>query len=378
VKRLFFVAGESSGDIHGAHVIRAVHDIDPDVQCEGLGGQHMAAAGMTLHFDLAGHAIMGFTEVVKSLGMIRRLFMDTLARFDASPPDALVLIDYPGFNLRLAHRAHCRGIPIIYYISPQIWAWKQGRIRTIAQLVRKMLVILPFEKALYDEAGVDCVYVGHPLLDHIPTVQVSGALRDGLIIGILPGSRQQEIQRLLPVMLEIARGIRQRYPEARFVTPCVNPEREAQIRAMAEGFPLEILVGKTYEVLDAARFCLVASGTATLEAALFGVPFVILYKISPLSYWIARAVVRVDHIGLVNILAGKRVVPEFIQHEATVKSVLPTALELLDDSPARRQMLDELARVRQSLGSGGASRRAAAEILNVLTETRNGRNALPD
>ena len=179
-------------------------------------------------------------------------------------------------------------------------------------------------------------------------------------------------------MLEIARGIRQRYPEARFVTPCVNPEREAQIRAMAEGFPLEILVGKTYEVLDAARFCLVASGTATLEAALFGVPFVILYKISPLSYWIARAVVRVDHIGLVNILAGKRVVPEFIQHEATVKSVLPTALELLDDSPARRQMLDELARVRQSLGSGGASRRAAAEILNVLTETRNGRNALPD
>jgi len=378
VKRLFFVAGESSGDIHGAHLIRAVNEMEPDVQCEGLGGQHMAAAGMTLHFDLAGHAIMGFTEIVKSLGMIRRLFHDTAARLEASPPDALVLIDYPGFNLRLAREARRRGIPVIYYISPQIWAWKRGRIRTIAQLVRKMLVILPFEKELYEQAGVDCVYVGHPLLDHVPTVRIDGTLRDGLIIGVLPGSRQQEIQRLLPVMLEIARGIRQQYPEARFVAPCVNPEREAQIRAMAGAFPLEILVGKTYEVLDAARFCLVASGTATLEAALFGVPFVVLYKISRLSYWIARAVVRVDHIGLVNILAGKRIVPEFIQHEATVETVLPTALELLDDSPARRRMLDELARVRQSLGAGGASRRAAAEILNVITETRNGQKAVSD
>ena len=378
MKRVFFVAGESSGDIHGAHLIRALRELDPEVRCEGLGGQHMAAAGMELHYDLAGHAIMGFTEVIKSLGLIRRLFRDTVTRLQAAPPDALVLIDYPGFNLRLAREARARNIPVIYYISPQVWAWKRGRIKTIAERVRKMLVILPFEKALYDEAGVDCTYVGHPLLDHIPTVHVNGTLRDRLVIGILPGSRQQEIQRLLPAMLEIARGIRQRHPEALFVAPCVDTDREAQIRAMADGFPLETLVGKTYEVLDAARFCLVASGTATVEAALFGVPFVILYKVSAVTYWIARAVVRVEHIGMVNILAGKRVVPEFVQHQAAPEQVLPVALELLDDTPARQRMLDELAKVRENLGSGGASRHAAQEILTVISEARDGPTALLD
>jgi lipid-A-disaccharide synthase len=377
VKRLFFVAGESSGDQHGAHLIRALRDMDPELQCEGLGGQEMTAAGMALHFDLAGHAIMGFTEVLQSLKMLRRLFKDTLARLDASRPDALVLIDYPGFNLRLARAAHSRGIPVIYYISPQIWAWKRGRLRSIARLVRKMLVILPFEKQLYEQAGVDCVYVGHPLLDHISTVQIEGTLHEGLIIGLLPGSRQQEIQRLLPVMLQTARGIRERYPQARFVTPSVNPEREAQIRALAGEFPLEVLVGKMYEVLDAARFCLVASGTATLETALFGVPFVVLYKVSYLSYWIARSLVRVKHIALANILSGKGIVPEFIQHEATPELVLPAALELIEDSPARKQMLDDLAAMRLTLGGGGASRCAATEILNVIGEAHHDRKPVP-
>ena len=321
---------------------------------------------------------MGFTEVLKSLGLIRRLFQETLARFDEAPPDALVLIDYPGFNLRLAREAHKRGIPVVYYISPQIWAWKRGRIRTIAKVVRKMLVIMPFEAALYEEAGVPCAYVGHPLLDHLPTVEVRGSLRGKFVIGILPGSRQQEIQRLLPIMLEVAEGIRQQYPEACFAVPCVDGEREAQVRAIAGDVPLQTFVGNTYEVLDAAHFCLVASGTATVETALFGVPFVILYKVTPITYWIARAVVRIKHIGMVNILADKRIVPEFVQHEATASRVLPTALELLSDTPTRRQMIEDLAAVREQLGGGGASARAADEIRNTLSEIRDGRATVPD
>lgn len=368
MKRIFFVAGESSGDIHGANLIRALAHLAPELRCEGLGGHHMAEAGMELHYDLAEHAIMGFTEILKSLGMIRRLFHETVARLDETPPDALVLIDYPGFNLRLAHEACKRHIPVVYYISPQVWAWKRRRIHTIARLVRKMLVILPFEAALYEEAGVDCTYVGHPLLDHIPSVNVTGSLRDRFVIGLLPGSRRQEIERLLPVMLEVAHDIRRRHPEAVFVVPCVDAERETQIRAIAGDFPLQTLVGKTYEVLDAARFCMVASGTATVETALFGVPFIILYKVTTPTYWIARALVRVDHIGMVNILANKRIVPEFVQHEATRARMAPTVLELIDDTPARRRMLDDLAAVRATLGGSGASQRAATEILKVLSE----------
>ncbi|MEA3366465.1 MAG: lipid-A-disaccharide synthase [Candidatus Hydrogenedentes bacterium] len=372
MKRIFFVAGESSGDIHGANLIRALREMAPDVQCEGLGGTHMAAAGMDLRYDLAEHAIMGFTEILRSFGMIRRIFRETRARLEASRPDAVVLIDYPGFNLRLAREAHKLEIPIIYYISPQVWAWKRKRVRTIARLVRKMLVILPFEAALYEEAGVDSVYVGHPLLDHIPTVNVNGALRDKFVVGLLPGSRRQEIERLLPVMLDVARDIRQRHPEAYFVSPCVDAEREKQIRSVAADFPLHTQVGKTYEVLDAARFCMVASGTATVETALFGVPFVILYRVTNLTYWIARALVRVHHIGMVNILANKRVVPEFVQHEATRQRIVPVVFDLLEDTPARRQMIEDLAAVRAMLGTRGASQRAAGEILDVLSEKSNG------
>ncbi len=378
MSRIFFVAGESSGDIHGANLIRALRERESGLRCEGLGGRHMAAAGMQLHYDLANRAIMGFTEVLKSLGLIRRLFRETLARLDEAPPDALVLIDYPGFNLRLAREAHKRNIPVIYYISPQVWAWKRGRIRTIAKVVRKMLVIMPFEAALYEDAGIPCAYVGHPLLDHLPTVKVLGSLRGKFVIGILPGSRQQEIQRLLPIMLEVAQGIRLQYPEAVFAAPCVDEEREAQIRSIARDFPLHTFTGNTYEVLDAAHFCLVASGTATVETALFGVPFVILYKVTPITYWIARAVVSIEHIGMVNILAGKRIVPEFVQHEATASRVLPAALELIGDTPARRQMIEELAAVREQLGGEGASMRAADEILNTLSEVRDGRATVPD
>ena len=370
--RVFFVAGESSGDMHGAHVIAALRALDPAIECEGLGGTRMTEAGMRLRFDLAGMAIMGFVEVVKKLRFMRRLLNETADHLIATKPDCLVLVDYPGFNIRLAERVHDAKIPIVYYISPQVWAWKAGRVQQLARLVRKMLVILPFEEPLYRDVGVDCTYVGHPLLDHVDTKRPSEAYGEGMVIGLLPGSREQEIRRILPVMLEVARGIRERYPDARFVAPCVDVDREAQIREAAQAFPLETTVGGAYDVLRGARFCMVASGTATVETALFGVPMVVMYKVAPMTYWLARWFVRVEHIGMVNILAGRRIVPEFIQQDATASEVLPRVLELIEDGPARERMVSDLAEVRAALGGPGASKRAAEQILEVAKEAAHG------
>lgn len=375
--RIFLVAGEASGDIHGANLISALRRLAPDVVCEGLGGQRMGAAGMALRCDLASKGIMGFTEVLKSLHQIRLLFIETLEYIKESKPQCLVLIDYPGFNIMLAKSVHRLGIPIVYYISPQVWAWKRQRIYTLARLVKKMLVILPFEEELYRSKGVDCVYVGHPLLDHIEqnacdesNRSMSDSLSDDApLIGILPGSREQEIDRILPPMLATAAGIRERYPNARFVAACVDADRAEQISKIAGSFPVITLIGGMYNVLSQARFCLVASGTATVEAALFGAPMVILYKVSPVTYWLARLLVRVDHIGMVNILAGKRIAPEFIQGEATAEAIAPIALDLIDDTPARAQMVMELERVRQLLGGPGASERAAEQVLAVARES---------
>jgi len=367
--RIFFVAGESSGDIHGANLINAMRQRDPAIQCEGLGGTNMAAAGMTLHYDLAGDAIMGFVEVVKSLAHIRRLYNQAVARLQEWQPHCLVLIDYPGFNVRLAREAHRLGIPIVYYISPQVWAWKKGRIKVLAQICQKMLVVFPFEKSLYDDAGLDCAYVGHPLIDHIQAFEPKGIYPKDGIVGLLPGSREQEIRRILPVMIETAAALKQDHPDMRFVAPCVDRKRADQIAAMAQNFPVETPVNKTYEVLSAARFALVASGTATVEATLFGTPFIILYKVNPLTYAIAQRLVDIDHIGMVNILAGSRVVPEFVQSEAASPNVIPIARDLIADTPCRQAMLDNLARVRRLLGGPGASQRAAEQILEVAGST---------
>ncbi len=321
---------------------------------------------MKLRYDLASSGIMGFTEVVRSFPAVVRLFRETCDHLRQARPDCLVVIDYPGFNIRLAKYASGLGIPVVYYISPQVWAWKKGRIHTIARSAEKVLVILPFEEPLYSELGVDCVYVGHPLVDHIPASAYAAAPGNRLLIGLLPGSREQEIRRLLAPMLEVAEGIQDAYPEAEFVTPCVDEVRQGQVRALAGDFPLVTVIGKTCEVLGAARFCLVASGTATLEAALIGVPMIIMYKVSPLSHWIARRVVHIENIGLVNILAGRRIVPEFLQHEIRSERVLPAALELIDDTPARERMLRDLAEVRDTVGPPGASERAAEEIVELL------------
>ena len=232
-----------------------------------------------------------------------------------------------------------------------------------------MLVIFPFEKEIYDEVQLDCTFVGHPLIDHIRSVPISGTYYEDPavpVVGILAGSRAQEIRRILPIMLDVARGIRKIHPDIRFIAPCVDAECEDQARAIAGDFPMEFVVGKNYEVLHAARFCLVKSGTSTVETTLFKVPFVIVYVTSAVSYFLARLVVNIDVIGMVNILAGKKIVPEFIQSDARAENILPVALELLEDSDARKTMLEELGRVADAVGGGGASEAAAREVLAVV------------
>jgi len=363
LNRIFFVAGERSGDAHGADLILALRKKAPHVRCEGLGGELMAAAGMELRHDLAAQAIMGFTEVLKHFWPMRRIFLDTVAYLREHPPDCVVLIDYPGFNIRLAKALHGLPFPIVYYISPQVWAWKHKRIYTLARYVRKMLVIFPFETTVYEPAGLETEYVGHPLLDRIPPPEERLAQSPPCVVGIFPGSREQEIARLLAPMLAVARRIRAEFPDAQFMAPAANAARAAQIAAMAGGLPLEIKTGGIYDILAQARFCMVASGTASLETALWGVPFIILYKVSPLTYVLARALVRTRFIGIVNILAGREVVPEFIQSKIQTEALLSTAVKLMHDTEERAQMLRDLATIRALLGEPGAADRAATAIL---------------
>ncbi len=366
--RVFLIAGEASGDAHGAALITALRELAPGVDCEGLGGPKMEAAGMTLMHDLASSAIMGFVEVVKHLGPIRTLFLRTVEHVKDTRPDVVVLIDYPGFNLRFAKALHGTGSPVVFYISPQVWAWKKGRVHDIKRYCRKMLVIFPFEEKIYRDIGMDCAFVGHPLMEHVDSHRADASVKGDPVIGLLPGSRAQEIERLLPVMIDTARSLLHTHPGARFHVPCVNEARAAQVRAIARDFPLEVRVGGMYGVVKSARMCLVASGTATLETALLGTPFLIVYRTKPLTYWLARRLVAVAHIGIVNILLDRRAVPEFIQHDATAEKLVPAALGLIEEGPARKAMLAAFKELRSVLGGPGASQRAAREVLAVLGE----------
>lgn len=367
MKRIFFIAGESSGDMHGANLIRALRAANPELQCSGLGGVRMQEAGMELVYDLAGDAIMGFVEVLKKALPIRRLFLDTLERVKRERPDCIVLIDYPGFNIRFAKAVKPLGIPVVYYISPQVWAWKKKRLEVLAQVVRKMLVIFPFEEDIYRDKGVDCVYVGHPLADQIAQYQKTHEHpTEELVIGLLPGSREQEIRRIGPVMAEVGEGIRQEYPDAKFMIPCVSEVRAQQLRPLFSKLPVDIRIGGMYDVLSRVHCCLVASGTATVETTLFGVPMGIMYRVNPISYYLARLLVRIRFIGMINILANREIVPEFIQHTATVEQILPFMLDIVKEGERRNQMLSDLQEIRHRLGGPGASERAAEQVLRVL------------
>lgn len=380
-KRLFIVAGESSGDTHAGRLIRAVKATMPELHVEGLGGEAMKQAGCELRSDLVSEAVMGFTQVVKNLRFFRRLLSETVRHLEKSRPDALVLVDYPGFNLRLAAAAKKLNIPIVYYISPQVWAWRPRRIHKIARLVDKMMVIFPFEEELYRKVNVDVTYVGHPLLDSIAEARLDAEFLGGMdvpdpsaLIGLLPGSRRQEILSTLPVMIDTAGILLKRMPRARFMIPCSSPgamEIAREILAEREDIPVTLFPpGRIYDVASASRCCIVVSGTATLEVACFLTPLVVVYRTGHLAWLIGRRFLKVPHISLVNILAGGEIVPEMLQHRMRPDLLAEAVTELCPEGEKRHEMIGELRKVRERLGSPGASLRAAGVVCEVIDDSR--------
>jgi lipid-A-disaccharide synthase len=376
-KKILLVAGEVSGDLHGAHLVEAIHHIDPGVQFFGVGGERLTKVGMKLLYPSQSLSVVGITEVLFKMGSILKAFRILKESLEREGPDLVILIDFPDFNLRLAKIAHRKGIPVIYYISPQVWAWRPGRVKLIAQRVNKMIVLFPFEVPLYEAAGVDVEWVGHPLLDLVkPTLSREMAFKRFDLdpkcrtIGLLPGSRKQELERLLPPLLASAQLLQREVPDLQFVIPLAPGIPKLSLSPLMKDVPLPVRVteGFAYDVMNLSELLITASGTATLEGAILGKPMVIVYRVSLLSYWIGRAMVQVDHIGLVNLVAGKRIAPELIQNNVNPKRIADEALRILRDPFLYRRITESMVEVRQSLGEPGAAQRAARIVTSLLHE----------
>jgi lipid-A-disaccharide synthase len=378
-KKVMMVTGEASGDLHGAHLMEAVQRIDPGIQFSGMGGEALKRAGMNLLYHNQSLSVVGITEVLLKLRLIQKTLSGLKQFLERERPDLLILIDFPDFNLRLAKFAHHRGIPVLYYISPQVWAWRPKRVRLIARWVKKMVVFFPFEVPIYKAAGVDVECVGHPLLDVVKpalpkeeTAKQLGLDPGKPVLGLLPGSRSQELERLLPVLLDTARLLHQEIPDLQFVIPLApGLTRTSVSRWMNNAWvPVKLAEGQTYDVMNLSDLLIMASGTATLEAAILEKPMVIIYKVSSLSYWIGRALVRVKHIGLVNLVAGKGIAPELIQKDASPERIAREALRILTDPNLRQGMTESITQVRKNLGEPGAVQRAARIVTSMLDDKK--------
>ncbi len=375
--RIVIVAGEASGDLHAAQVVRELLRRAPQLSVEGIGGDRMREAGVRLHAHSSDLAVVGLAEVAVRLPALLRAYRSMTHLLRDTPPDLLMLVDFPDFNLLLARRACRQQIPVLYFIGPQVWAWRTGRIRSLARLVRRLMVILPFEEAFYRRRGIEALYVGHPLLDRLsPSPPMDAARRRlGLeqtasVLGVLPGSRVGEITRHLPLLLEATGQLLTSRSDLRVII------------AAAEGIPLDLIgsylkqaassarvvQGRAHEVMAASDLILVASGTATLEAAIIGTPMVIVYRLAFLSWLLGRLLIRVPFIGLPNLVAGKSVVPELVQFMATPERIANEARCLLESPERRRRMQQQLQEVRDQLGPPGAAARTADAILEMLQQ----------
>ena len=371
--RVLLVAGEASGDMHGSGVVRELRRLAPGIETFGVGGDAMAAEGMRLVRHIRDVSFMGLVEVVRNLGTIRRLESDLRAALEPNAPDAAVLIDYPGFNLRFARFLKRKRVPILYYISPQVWAWHRSRVKTMRGLVDQMNVVFPFEVEIYRREGVPVEFVGHPLAERIRTSEERDSFRsslgvpgDGRLLGLFPGSRLQEIERIFPVMLEAARLVRKRTGAVVAVGVASNLGREALAAHCGQHPDVRLVEGHTYDLMSHADAGIVTSGTATLEMGWFGTPMAIVYRTSPVTYAVGRMLVDVPAIGLANIVAGQTVVPEFIQHRMTAESVASSVTRMLDDAAYREEMIRGLSVIRGRLGEPGASGRVAANVLRLM------------
>lgn len=373
MSRLFIIAGEVSGDTHAAGLIREVLALDPAATFSGLGGPRMreaAGAGIDDWVETAG--VVGLWEVLKMYGYFKRRFNGVVAHVMNTRPDAVILVDYPGFNLRIAKALRRSGYQgkLIYYISPQVWAWKKGRVKVMAKVLDLMICIFPFEKEFYEKSGLRTEFAGHPMVDRVVTLRRNWERERGLV-GWFPGSRLNEVKRLFPVMLQAALAIRMQFPQVRFAVSAANETLAGHMRLMAdrEGMPeakMWIEVGTVYDLMQRAQVGAVASGTATLEAACFGLPYVLVYKVNELTFAVAKAVVKIKHIGMINVLAQEEVVRELVQGSLTSDTLAAEMVDLLADEGRRAALQRELASVITSLGQGGAYRRAADVVLRCL------------
>lgn len=369
-QKVMIVSGEASGDMHGAKLTESLRAYAEPIELFGIGGEKMRSAGVQIEFDARRLAVVGITEVFVKLPQILDGMRTAKRLVVEKRPDLLILIDFPDFNLHLAAFAKKHAVPVLYYISPTIWAWRQGRINKIKRIVDHMAVILPFEAPFYRQYDIPVTFVGHPLMDHYPSgadCPENPTGENALTIGLMPGSRDSEVGKLLPVMLQAAKLIGQR-KSVRFLlsqAPSVSPDLVHRLTNNLD-FEVTIFKAPTEQLLRRATLVIVASGTATLEAAIHITPMVIVYRVSPLSYRVGKALIKVPHIGLVNLIADKRVVPELIQHEASSEEIARQALNLLGNPDKLNRMKGDLAEVTHRLGTAGASDKVAKIARELL------------
>ena len=373
-KNILIVCGEASGDLNAASLAKKILELDPGIKIRAVGGTLLREAGAEIFCDIKGLAVIGFFDALKKLPKFFALQKTILQEIKKDMPDVIILVDFSGFNLRLAKKIK-KNIPILYYVSPQVWASRSGRIKTIKEYIQKMIVLFKFEEDFYKNNGVAVDFVGHPLLDIVrPSINKKDFLnkfrlaQSKTTVALLPGSRKQEVENILPLMLNTCLLIAERLRNTQFVI-AKSPQVDWDIYHRETGnlkIPVEIIEGQTYDCLEAADFCLVCSGTATLETAILGKPFVIIYKMNLLNYLLYRPQVKIPYIGMVNIVAERKIIPEFIQYQAEPKKIADEVIKILQNPSRIWQIKKDLAEVKALLGEKGASERAARIVLDFL------------
>ncbi len=373
-KKIMIIAGEASGDLHGSGLVRELKAKNSDLHIFGVGGNKMQQQGMELIYHVNEMNVLGFWDVLKHFRFFKRVYKNLVRKLEQEKPAVLVLIDYPGLNLKLAKAAHQRAIKVAYYIAPQVWAWGAKRIKKMAQTVNKMAVIIPFEEKMYRDARIDATFVSHPLLEVIETKldkkEFFSKYRlnsNYKTIGLLPGSRPLEVKRLLPEMMRTTERFKRKHLEIQVIigkADSVDPEIYKQL--IPEKSDVQLLENSTYEIMKHSDLLIVASGTATLESALFETPLIIVYKVDPVSYFIGKQLVKIDSIGLVNVIAEKKIAPEFIQHQFRAENLIPEMEDLLFNENRQSKTITDLRKIKQKLGEVGASEKAATMILGMM------------
>lgn len=374
-KKILIISGEPSGDLHASNLVRDLKSLDSSLQFYGIGGELSKKEGVDIVFDITKLALVGVVEVIKHISVVKKAHDAVMDRIEREKPDAAILVDYPGFNLKIARDLYKKGIPVIYYISPQIWAWGRQRVHSIKKYVKKMVVFFKFEEELYKSYGIDAEFVGHPLVDVVKTTASKDEVfnkyslaKDKLTIALLPGSREMEIKVFLPIMAEAAELITKTMGNVQFIISKHPYKPISMYDTALEKFTFNhrFAEGDMHNIVGASDFAIVASGTATLETGMLGTPLIVVYKASAVTYALYRIVRDAKFLGLVNIIAGKEVAPELLQRNMTPDRIAKKTIEMLSDPARLAQIRKELALVKESLGSGGASMRAAKAILPLL------------